>query len=281
MLVAGARFAATSSASPTASASASASSAAAPAPSWAPFRGARTSRQSPAPADWYRDAPIYVGNEMPVDAVREWASRQPGFSDLWIDRQHHGWITVGFSSGAEARQAELEREFPGVGVVAVTVELTTVELDALQQRVQAHLNAHFPASTSGLINYGVVGVGLGVLNDERLALLEEAFAGEPICVEGADPADVPAPGPQALPATAGASSPTSSKGRSTEPGLPGTRHRWPSCGGRSRSAASCQRSTSRRRWSSGSGRSTARAARTSALMGSSLTTLASSSSQTS
>jgi len=150
-----------------------------------------------APAAWYRDSPIYIANEMPIEAVQSWATGQPGFEELWIDRQHQGWITVGFSVDPEPLQDELEREFPGVGVVAVRVDRTTAELDALQQRVSAHLNPHFPITTYGLVDHGVVGVGLGVLSDERLALLENAFAGEPICVEGADPADVPKPGPQA------------------------------------------------------------------------------------
>ena len=150
-----------------------------------------------APADWYRDSPIYVGNEMPIDAIRQWAGRQPDFQELWIDREHNGWITVGFTANAEARQAELEREFPDVGVVAVTVDRPTAELEALQQRVQQIMGTHFPVSTSGLTDHGVVGVGLGVLSDERLALLESAFSGEPICVDGANPADVPKPGPQA------------------------------------------------------------------------------------
>ena len=151
-----------------------------------------------APADWYRDSPIYVGNEMPIEAIQQWAAAQPGFQDLWIDRQHQGWITVGFTADAEARQADLEREFPDVGVVAVTMDRPKAELEALQQRIQQHLVAHFPVSTSELIDHGVVGVGLGVLSDERLALLKEAFAGEPICVDGANPADVPKPGPQAV-----------------------------------------------------------------------------------
>src|SRR3546814_7530849 len=37
-----------------------------------------------------------------------------------------------FSAGAEERQAELEREFPGVGVVAVPVEWTEAELVQLR-----------------------------------------------------------------------------------------------------------------------------------------------------
>ena len=78
-------------------------------------------------------------------------------------------------SDAETRQADLEREFPGVGVVAVQMDRTKAELEALQQRVQQHLIAHFPVSTYGLIDHGVVGVGLGVLSDERLALLEDGI----------------------------------------------------------------------------------------------------------
>ncbi|HEX5014640.1 MAG TPA: hypothetical protein VFV72_10855 [Candidatus Limnocylindrales bacterium] len=152
--------------------------------------------QIEAPANWYRDTPIYVGNEMPIEAVQAWATGQPGFQELWIDRQHHGWLTVGFSEGVDARQADLEREFPGVGVVAVKVDRTSAQLDALQQRVQQQLGQHFPISTGAMVHRGVVEVGLGVLSEERLALLNETFAGEPICVDGADPADLPEPGPQ-------------------------------------------------------------------------------------
>ena len=85
-----------------------------------------------APAAAYRDTPIYVGNEMPVDDVREWAVGQPGYEDIWIDRDHNGWVAVAFSRDAAARQADLEREFPGVGVVAVPVDWTNAELEAIQ-----------------------------------------------------------------------------------------------------------------------------------------------------
>src|SRR5690606_15444201 len=50
-----------------------------------------------APQAWYGDEPVYVGNEMPTEAVRAWAQQQPGFQDLWIDRDHNGWIAVGFT----------------------------------------------------------------------------------------------------------------------------------------------------------------------------------------
>src|SRR3546814_13354536 len=74
-----------------------------------------------APEDWYRDEPVYGGNSMPVEEVRAWAVDPPGFEGIWIDRAHNGWVSVAFSEGAEERQADLAKQFPGVGVVAVPV----------------------------------------------------------------------------------------------------------------------------------------------------------------
>ena len=149
-----------------------------------------------APAEAYRDTPVYVGNEMPVDEIREWAVRQPGYQEIWIDRDHHGWVTVAFSEDAAARQRDLETEFPGVGVVAVQVDWTTAELDALQQRVHEALPADIAGSTGTLVTQGVVMVGVGVLTPERVAAVEEHFAGQRVCLDGIDAADAPAPGPQ-------------------------------------------------------------------------------------
>jgi hypothetical protein len=149
-----------------------------------------------APAEAYRDTPIYVGNEMPVEALRAWAVKQPGYSDIWIDRDHNGWVTLAFSQDAAARQADLEREFPGVGAVAVEVEWTSAELDALQGRVFEALPPGVADTAGSMVNKGVVTIGVGVLTPERVALVEAAFAGQPVCIDGQDPADVPAPGPQ-------------------------------------------------------------------------------------
>jgi hypothetical protein len=149
-----------------------------------------------APAEAYRDTPVYVGNEMPVEAVRAWAIRQPGYADIWIDREHNGWVTVAFSQDAAERQAELEREFPGVGVVAVQVDWSNVELEALQRRVHEVLPPDVAGGSAVLTMQGVVMIGAGVLTPERVALIESQFAGQPVCIEGNDPADVPAPGPQ-------------------------------------------------------------------------------------
>ncbi len=149
-----------------------------------------------APADRYRDTPIYVANEMPVDEIRAWAAARPGFEDIWIDRDHAGWITVAFSRDVDARQAELEKQFPEVGAVAVGVDWTTAELEELQRRVAQEIAPLFPVNSWTSVTQGVVGIGIGVLEADRIAAVEEHFAGERVCIEGADPADVPAEGPQ-------------------------------------------------------------------------------------
>lgn len=144
----------------------------------------------------YRDEPVYVGNEMPVDEVRAWAAEQPGFEEIWIDRDHNGWISVGFSEGADDRQAELEQEFPGVGVVAVPLDWTAAELEALRaEAFGAMEEAGFPVGGSHSVPHGLVEVWVGELDEEHLAPLAD-LAGERLCVEGVDPDDVIREGPQ-------------------------------------------------------------------------------------
>lgn len=149
-----------------------------------------------APDEWYRDEPVYVGNEMPVAEVQAWAAGQPGFEEVWIDRDRRGWIAVAFSQDAQARQADLQAAFPGVGVVAVPVDWTKAELVAVQDRVLEELRGSGDLGSGISVTQGVVAIGFGVLTEERLAAVEDAFAGERVCVEGADPAGLPVEGPQ-------------------------------------------------------------------------------------
>lgn len=149
-----------------------------------------------APADWYRDTPVYVVNEQPREPVLAWAETKPDFEQLWIDRDHLGWLTVGFSGPVEDYQRELEELFPEIGVVAVTVPYTQAELDALRARVRPLLEGNLDSwGMGGSVHKGVVTVSLGVLLPERLALLAP-LAGEPICVEGAPADTAVTPGPQ-------------------------------------------------------------------------------------
>jgi hypothetical protein len=141
-----------------------------------------------APEEAYRDTPIYVANEMPTEEVKAWAQTKPGFEEIWIDRDHGGWITVAFSTDAAARQAELATRFPGVGVVAVEVDWDIEQLRGLQQRVAEELSGKLGNMSVGVdILRGRVDIGLGVLTPERIEAVRSRFAGEPVCVSGLDP----------------------------------------------------------------------------------------------
>ena len=144
---------------------------------------------------FYRDEPIYVGNEQPVELVRDWAQRQPGYQDIWLDRDNNGWIAVAFSEDVAARQSELEAEFPGVGVVAVEVTTTEAELRALRTDVEAALQGLSSWGSSHSTPRGAVEVSVPVLDEETLARLAP-FAGPTLCVSGLDPVDAVVDGPQ-------------------------------------------------------------------------------------
>ena len=149
-----------------------------------------------APDDHYADRPVYVGNEMPIDEVQSWASTQPGFQTLWIDREHNGWITLAFSEDAESRRSDVQDLFPGAGIVVVEVEWTMDDLEALQAALPARFEPGFVQTTGISVTQGVVTVGIGPLTAERIAIANEELAGEPVCLEGIDPELVPEPGPQ-------------------------------------------------------------------------------------
>lgn len=137
----------------------------------------------------YRPEPVYVFNE-PVEQVRRWAEGKPGFEGLWIDRDHNGWITVAFSEAAEARQAELPEELPGVGVVAVQVDWTQAELEQLWDDVfEALQDSGVLQGGTADVTTGRVEVWVGELNEENLAPLAP-FAGPRLCVTGVEPSDV-------------------------------------------------------------------------------------------
>ena len=152
-----------------------------------------------APSDWYRDEPVYVGNEQPTSAVKAWAEGRPGYQEIWGDRDHFGWITVGFTGDVAARQAELETEFPGIGVVAVEVPTSLKELNALHRRAGRLLtDAGVPYGGSGtyLANW-VVGLDVNAA-DQRLESAMAPVAGERICLN-----DTGVPAPEGLQPQAG------------------------------------------------------------------------------
>ena len=144
----------------------------------------------------YRDSPVYVGNDQPFEVMR-WARQQPGYEGVWIDRENLGWLTLAFSQDADARQVDLEERFPEAGVVAVAVEHTSADLRKLQRRAVRELKGTLgPFGVSEDVVRNVVGIEVPYLTADVVTELEQRFAGEPVCVDGADAADQPAPGPQ-------------------------------------------------------------------------------------
>lgn len=149
-----------------------------------------------APEDWYEDSPLYVGNEMPIEEVQAFASSLEGYENYWIDRDHNGWVTVGFvDADVAAHQAVLEEEFPDVGVVAVEMPYTYEELDRIRRRIAAALPEDIDASNMYEAR-GVVSVWVGRLTPDRIEVVEEIVGDDPACLEGMDPATTPEPGPQ-------------------------------------------------------------------------------------
>lgn len=145
----------------------------------------------------YRDTPTYVGNEMPVDAVREWAEQYPDFVEVWIDREHNGWVSAGFTDDVADRQAEIAELFPSDGVVAVHLPWTTESLGELEGRVISELGNEIEIlGTSVDPLRGYVNVVVPVLDEASLTAIADRFPGERICVDGLEPEDVVAPGPQ-------------------------------------------------------------------------------------
>lgn len=145
---------------------------------------------------FFRDQPVYVGNEQPIDEVRAWAEQQPGFEELWIDRDNNGWLVLGFTSDVDERQVDLESLFPDVGVAAAEVPHGMEELDRLRDEVFAVMTANgIPISGGASVPRGQVSVFVGVLDDATLSLFAE-FADDPVCFGGVLPEDAVLDGPQ-------------------------------------------------------------------------------------
>jgi hypothetical protein len=148
------------------------------------------------PAAHLRDQPIYVANEQPVEELAAWARTHAGFEELWIDRDHLGWVVLAFSEDAATRQTELIDRFPDVGAAVVEVDWTMDELLDLQDRVTTDPALRELGIATGVsVTQGVVSVELGELTQDRLSRLAP-YLGERLCVSGVDPTSLPSEGPQ-------------------------------------------------------------------------------------
>jgi hypothetical protein len=145
----------------------------------------------------FRDRPIYLGNA-PTGKLRQWAEQRPGYADMWIDRDNYGWIVVAFAQHADKRQTAVERRFPDLGAVAVEVEHSLAELKQARRRIKREVVPLLDPTYSLWIspNHNVVGLGVDILTDEMVALLEPLIGDDPVCLEGRDPSWLVPDGPQ-------------------------------------------------------------------------------------
>lgn len=149
----------------------------------------------------YRDEPVYGNATELTEAVGAWAAGQAGFEELWLDRDHHGWVHVGIygrDGDVPALQEQVAAAFPGEGVVVVAVPYSEADLQELADRVHRELAAAGAPPGGGwaasvprgrLEIYGVVGT------PEALAALQ-AFAEEPLCVDVMRPEEIVPEGEQ-------------------------------------------------------------------------------------
>ncbi len=148
----------------------------------------------------YRDEPRYGNATDLTDGVLAWAGRQPGFEQLWLDRDRNGWVHVGFSGDIDtvALQREVEQEFPGEGVVVVAVPYSEAELLALLDEVHESLR-DAGVQVSGLsadVSPGVVGL-YDVAPVPAAADALRDYAGRPLCVDFLAPESLVPEGEQA------------------------------------------------------------------------------------
>ena len=108
----------------------------------------------------------------------------PYVVDYWGgtgDRE--GWIVIGVSGGAVELQQLIDLYHPGARVLAMPLDWTPGELEALADEVDAataELGLE-PAIVS--ISRGVVRVQLGSITEERAAVLD-GFAERRVCLDG-------------------------------------------------------------------------------------------------
>ncbi|UFU03708.1 hypothetical protein LQF12_03620 [Ruania suaedae] len=148
-----------------------------------------------APDENYRDDPVYVGNDQPVEEVRAWAQDLPGYAGIWIDREHNGWVSVAFTQDVAERRTEVADEFSDEGVAVVEALHTEEQLADLAERVRTEGPEGAVSSLAPEPQLGVVAVELSVLSEENLQAMEE-FVDEPLCVSGPEPEEVVEPGEQ-------------------------------------------------------------------------------------
>ena len=137
-----------------------------------------------APDEWYLDEPARGFEVSDLRAVRQYASTLDGFEQEWTNPGSNTWIHVGFVGvDVVQRQRELEEQFPDIGVVAVELDHSADELDALAAEVEDLLPEGMAVAYTH-VKSGTIDVWVGKVTEEdrrALALLIDDY---PLCAAG-------------------------------------------------------------------------------------------------
>ncbi len=151
-----------------------------------------------APDDWYRDEPVYRDLQYLKLEVGVYAATLEGFEAVWTNRARHNWIHVGFvDTNILERQRDLEVAFPGEGIVAVELDYSAAELNALAVEVADRL-------PEGMATYqtdertGTISIWVGKVTDENRTALGPLSGEYPLCVAGLIGDQIGEAGPQQL-----------------------------------------------------------------------------------
>lgn len=137
-----------------------------------------------APDEWYLDEPAMGFEVSDLRAVRQYAATLNGFEQEWTDPGSDTWIHVGFVGVDVAqRQRELKGQFPEVGVIAVELDHSADELDALALEVEDLLPEGMAVAYTN-VKAGTIDVWAGKVTERDRELLAPLLDDYPLCAAG-------------------------------------------------------------------------------------------------
>ena len=117
--------------------------------------------------------------------VVEFAEQLDGYVAAWAVPQRNYWLHIGIA-GADIASAQqlLEQRFPGEGIVAVRLDHTTQELEAMAQQLARALPTGFEVDRAS-VRAGTIIVRMDTTAERSVEELAELAAEYPLCVSQA------------------------------------------------------------------------------------------------
>lgn len=138
----------------------------------------------------------------PPDELREYIDQLKGrHPDTWAGSWLQHWpevrMVVAFTADVDTRRAELEERFGAGAVKVTTARWSSAHLASLQEKIRPIFGYRNVTHSAGAReDLGVFGITLYVRDEPSVRAVLDLVGGEPICIEGADPAELIPEGPQ-------------------------------------------------------------------------------------